>query len=113
MIAVTNAVLPLLRRSLEPRVVNVSSHAASLTIFSDPDGPMASLLPSAAYSPSKSALNALTVRYANELRKDGVLVNADGQTAASSARRARSPGDRGRGPRQARRGDGVRRSPAR
>lgn len=75
-IAVTNAMLPLLRRSPEPRVVNVSSHAASLTIFSDPDGPMASLLPSAAYSPSKSALNALTVQYANELRKDGVLVNA-------------------------------------
>ncbi|HEU5027883.1 MAG TPA: SDR family oxidoreductase [Spirillospora sp.] len=75
-IAVTNAMLPLLRRSPEPRVVNVSSHAASVTIFSDPDGPMAALLPSAAYSPSKSALNALTVQYANELRKDGVLVNA-------------------------------------
>ncbi|MVZ99684.1 SDR family NAD(P)-dependent oxidoreductase [Actinomadura sp. LD22] len=75
-IAVTNAMLPLLRRSPEPRVVNVSSHAASMTIFADPDGPMAALLPSAAYSPSKSALNALTVQYANELRKDGVLVNA-------------------------------------
>jgi NAD(P)-dependent dehydrogenase (short-subunit alcohol dehydrogenase family) len=75
-IAVTNAMLPLLRRSPEPRIVNVSSHAASMTIFSDPGGPMAALLPSAAYSPSKSALNALTVQYANELRKDGVLVNA-------------------------------------
>ncbi|MCC8249239.1 SDR family NAD(P)-dependent oxidoreductase [Saccharothrix luteola] len=75
-IAVTNAVLPLLRRSPSPRVVNVSSHAASLTLTSDPDGPFAALLPSAAYSPSKSALNALTVQYANELRADGVLVNA-------------------------------------
>ncbi|MEV1118962.1 SDR family NAD(P)-dependent oxidoreductase [Actinosynnema sp. NPDC049800] len=75
-IAVTNAVLPLLRRSPAPRVVNVSSHAASLTLTSDPAGPFAALLPSAAYSPSKSALNALTVQYANELRKDGVLVNA-------------------------------------
>jgi NAD(P)-dependent dehydrogenase (short-subunit alcohol dehydrogenase family) len=75
-IAVTNALLPLLRRSPAPRIVNVSSHAGSLTIFSDPDGPMASLLPSAAYSPSKTALNALTVQYANELRKDGVLVNS-------------------------------------
>jgi NAD(P)-dependent dehydrogenase (short-subunit alcohol dehydrogenase family) len=75
-IAVTNAMLPLLRRSSAPRIVNVSSHAASLTITSDPDGPMATLLPSAAYSPSKSALNALTVQYANELRKDGILVNA-------------------------------------
>ncbi|MGP4028139.1 SDR family NAD(P)-dependent oxidoreductase [Actinomadura sp. 3N407] len=75
-IAVTNAMLPLLRRSPAPRIVNVSSHAASLTLTGDPDGPFAALLPSAAYTPSKSALSALTVQYANELRKDGVLVNA-------------------------------------
>jgi NAD(P)-dependent dehydrogenase (short-subunit alcohol dehydrogenase family) len=75
-IAVTNAMLPLLRRSPAPRIVNVSSHASSLTLTSDPDGPFAALLPSAAYSPSKSALTALTVQYANELRKDGILVNA-------------------------------------
>jgi NAD(P)-dependent dehydrogenase (short-subunit alcohol dehydrogenase family) len=75
-IAVTNAMLPLLRRSPAPRIVNVSSHAASLTITSDPDGPLATLLPSAAYTPSKTALTALTVQYANELRKDGILVNA-------------------------------------
>ncbi|WP_280495168.1 SDR family NAD(P)-dependent oxidoreductase [Nocardia asiatica] len=75
-IAVTNAMLPLLRRSSAPRIVNVSSHAASLTLNSDLDGPFADLLPSAAYSPSKSALTALTVQYAKELRKDGILVNA-------------------------------------
>lgn len=75
-IAVINAMLPLLRRSPAPRIVNVSSHASSLTLTSDPDGPFAALLPSAAYSPSKSALTALTVQYANELRKDGILVNA-------------------------------------
>ncbi|MET8796684.1 SDR family oxidoreductase [Nocardia sp. NPDC004568] len=75
-ITVTNAMLPLLRRSPAPRIVNVSSHAASLTLLSDPDGPFAGLLPSAAYNPSKSALAALTVNYANELRKDGFLVNA-------------------------------------
>lgn len=75
-IAVTNAMLPLLRRSPAPRIVNVSSHAASLTLTSDPDGPFATLLPSAAYTPSKSALSALTVQYANELRKDGILINA-------------------------------------
>ncbi len=74
-ITVTNAMLPLLRRSPAPRIVNVSSVAGSLTLTSDPEGPFAALLPSAAYSPSKSALNALTVQYANELRKDGVLVN--------------------------------------
>jgi len=75
-IAVTNAMLPLLLRSPAPRIVNVSSHAASVSINSDPDGFLSGLLPSAAYAPSKSALNALTVQYAKELRKDGVLVNA-------------------------------------
>jgi NAD(P)-dependent dehydrogenase (short-subunit alcohol dehydrogenase family) len=75
-IAVTNAMLPLLRRSPAPRIVNVSSGIASLTVASDPDGPMAALPASAAYAPSKTAVTALTVQYANELRKDGILVNA-------------------------------------
>ncbi|MFF8028688.1 SDR family NAD(P)-dependent oxidoreductase [Streptomyces sp. NPDC007896] len=75
-IAVANAMLPLLRRPLAPRIVNVSSAAGSLTITSDPDGPLAALPTSAAYAPSKTALNALTVQYANELRKNGILVNA-------------------------------------
>jgi NAD(P)-dependent dehydrogenase (short-subunit alcohol dehydrogenase family) len=85
-IAVTNAMLPLLRRSTAPRIVNVSTHAASLSITSDPNGALAALLPSAAYSPSKTALNALTVQYANELRKDGILVNsvAPGYVATDS-----------------------------
>ncbi|MGW7041407.1 SDR family oxidoreductase [Streptomyces avermitilis] len=75
-IAVTNAMLPLLRRSPAPRIVNVSSAAGSLTIASDPDGPLTGLPASAAYTPSKTALNALTVQYANELRKNGILINA-------------------------------------
>ncbi|MFE2698711.1 SDR family oxidoreductase [Streptomyces mirabilis] len=75
-IAVTNAMLPLLRRSPAPRIVNVSSAAGSLGITSDPDGPPAALPTSAAYTPSKAALNALTVQYANELRKNGILINA-------------------------------------
>lgn len=75
-ITVTNALLPLLRRSSAPRIVNVSSAAGSLTIASNPDGPLSGLPASAAYTPSKTALNALTVQYANELRKDGILVNA-------------------------------------
>ncbi len=74
-IAVTNAMLPLLRRSPAPRIVNLSSGAASLAITADPNGPLAGLPSSAAYVPSKTALNALTVQYANELRKDGILVN--------------------------------------
>jgi NAD(P)-dependent dehydrogenase (short-subunit alcohol dehydrogenase family) len=75
-IAVTNAMLPLLRRSAAPRVVNMSSTAASLTVMSSDQWRSAGLPQSGAYAPSKSALNALTVQYADELRKDGFLVNA-------------------------------------
>ena len=74
-IAVTNAMLPLLRRSPSARIVNLTSHAASIALYADPEGPLAGL-PSAAYSPSKTALNAVTVQYANELRAEGILVNA-------------------------------------
>ncbi len=74
-LAVTNAMLPLLRRSPAPRIVNMSSGVGSLAAMSDPDGPLAPMPPSAAYVPSKTALNSLTVQYARELAKDGVLVN--------------------------------------
>src|SRR5690606_30763894 len=76
LMAVTNAMLPLLRRSPAPRIVNGASHAASLTLPSDPASPYAALKPPAAYSPAKAAVTALTVQYANELRPDRVLVNA-------------------------------------
>ncbi|AZM47387.1 dehydrogenase [Streptomyces sp. WAC 06738] len=74
-ITVTNAVLPLLRRSTAARIVNLSSHAASLAMTATVGGPL-SELPSAAYSPSKTALNALTLQYANELRTENILVNS-------------------------------------
>ncbi|MFC4534331.1 SDR family oxidoreductase [Sphaerisporangium dianthi] len=75
-ISVTNAMLPLLRRSPAGRVVNVTSGTASLAQMSDPDLPMANLPPAAAYPASKSALNMLTIQYAKELRPEGILVNA-------------------------------------
>ena len=71
---VTNAVLPLLRRSAAPRIVNMSSSVGSLTLQHTPGaqtGPIA-----AGYAPSKSFLNALTVQYAKELAGTGILVNA-------------------------------------
>ncbi|MGE4425808.1 MAG: SDR family oxidoreductase [Solirubrobacteraceae bacterium] len=71
---VTNAMLPLLRRAPSPRIVNVSSSVGSLTLQTDPaalTGPIA-----AAYSPSKSFLNAVTVQYAKELAGTGILINA-------------------------------------
>ncbi|GAB7193068.1 SDR family oxidoreductase [Kineococcus sp. NUM-3379] len=71
---VTNAVLPLLLRSPSPRIVNMSSGVGSLTRQSAPGSDTGPL--SAAYSPSKTFLNALTVQYAKELRGTGILVNA-------------------------------------
>lgn len=76
-IAVTEAMLPLLRESPHPRIVNVSSSVGSLTRMSDADYYFAAALPgSVAYPPSKSALNQVTVQYAKQLRSEGVLVNA-------------------------------------
>ncbi|GLW57391.1 SDR family NAD(P)-dependent oxidoreductase [Kitasatospora phosalacinea] len=72
-IRVTNALLPLLRRSASPRIVNMSSGVGSLTLQSDPDASTGPI--SAAYAPSKSFLNAVTLQYAKELRGTGVLVN--------------------------------------
>jgi NAD(P)-dependent dehydrogenase (short-subunit alcohol dehydrogenase family) len=63
----TLAFLPQLRRSAHPRVVNVSSESGSLTGMSGG---------TPAYSVSKAALNALTRVLAQELRRDGILVNA-------------------------------------
>ncbi|MFE9434078.1 SDR family NAD(P)-dependent oxidoreductase [Streptomyces sp. NPDC006640] len=63
----TRALLPQLRASAHPRVVNVSSEAASLTSMSGG---------TPAYAASKVALNALTRMFAAELRSDGILVNA-------------------------------------
>ncbi|WP_432871331.1 SDR family oxidoreductase [Microbispora rosea] len=75
-IRVTDAMLPLLRRSPAGRIVNVSSGTASMTHMTDP-GHYFSRRPSVAgYPPSKAALNLLTIQYAKELRPLGILVNA-------------------------------------
>ncbi|WP_255523351.1 SDR family NAD(P)-dependent oxidoreductase [Blastococcus sp. TML/M2B] len=75
-IRVTNAMLPLLRRSPSPRIVNVSSGVGSLTrqvgsVGNDSAGPVA-----VAYSPSKTFLNAVMLQYVRELDGTGILVNA-------------------------------------
>lgn len=76
-IAVTNAMLPLLRRSASPRIVNVSSSVGSLSINADlvhSDGPPIPV--SAGYGTSKTTLTALTLQYARDLLPDGIKVNA-------------------------------------
>ncbi|MEU8192871.1 SDR family NAD(P)-dependent oxidoreductase [Microbispora amethystogenes] len=73
-IRVTNAMLPLLRRSASPRIVNMSSSVGSLTrqtTAGAETGPIA-----VAYAPSKTFLNAVTVQYAKELRDTNILINA-------------------------------------
>jgi NAD(P)-dependent dehydrogenase (short-subunit alcohol dehydrogenase family) len=71
-IAVTDAVLPLLRESTHGRIVNVSSITGSLSAsLAHDDYPIA-----VGYSPSKSALNAVTVQYAKALKDTAIKVNA-------------------------------------
>ena len=64
---VIHALLPLLRSSSRPRIVNVSSEGGSIAMMSGG---------SPAYGVSKTGLNALTRLLAAELSRDGVLVNA-------------------------------------
>ncbi len=72
---VTQALLPLLRKSQHPRIVNVSSGAGA---FESPIGfglqKMGGVVP--AYSVSKTALTALTVKLATEFKDSGILINA-------------------------------------
>ncbi|MEU6406751.1 SDR family oxidoreductase [Streptomyces sp. NPDC046985] len=74
-VTVTHAMLPMLRRSPAGRIVNLSSHVGSLTLGSAPDGPLAGVS-MIAYQSSKTALNAVTLAYAKELRETPVKVNA-------------------------------------
>ena len=73
-IRVTNAMLPLLRRSASPRIVNVSSAVGSMTRQADPDIDVGPVM--AAYAPSKSFLNGVTVQYARQFAGTGILINA-------------------------------------
>jgi NAD(P)-dependent dehydrogenase (short-subunit alcohol dehydrogenase family) len=74
-ILITQAMLPLLRRSAAARVVNLSSSLGSFAIVTDPASPLYdhNLL---AYNASKAALNAATVALAKELRGTPIKVNA-------------------------------------
>jgi NAD(P)-dependent dehydrogenase (short-subunit alcohol dehydrogenase family) len=79
-VAVTNAFVPALRRSAHPRIVNISSGTGSLAWSTGPnpqfDYQAAGTGSGAAYRSSKTALNALTVFYAQALARDNIKVNA-------------------------------------
>lgn len=72
-VRVTEAALPLLRRSANPNVVTVSSSAGSFWAVNNPDRPEFGL-PTTLYSASKSAATMLTVQYAKS--QPGIKFNA-------------------------------------
>ena len=74
-VAVTQAMLPLLREAPAARIVNVSSGAGSLTRNSDPTNPHRPIF-GPVYPASKTALNAMTLAMAIELESTGIKVNA-------------------------------------
>ncbi|MGK8522575.1 SDR family NAD(P)-dependent oxidoreductase [Nocardia asteroides] len=75
-VAVTEAATPLLRCSPRARVVNVTSGLGSMTRMTDPQDYFTELPANIGYSPSKSALNQVTVQYAKHFASEGILVNA-------------------------------------
>ena len=74
-LAVTQAMLPLLRKSPAARVINQSSDLGSLARHGDPDWKFA-FVKSLGYSASKAALNMMTVQLAAELAEFGIAVNS-------------------------------------
>ena len=74
-VAVTNALLPLLRKSEAGRIVNVSSILGSLTLHATPGSPIYERK-MFAYDASKTALNAYTVHLAVSLRDTKIKVNS-------------------------------------
>lgn len=75
LVATTQALLPLLRKSAAGRIVNLSSILGSNTLHATPGSPIyESKLP--AYDVSKSAVNAYTVHLAWELKDTPIKVNA-------------------------------------
>lgn len=74
-IALTQTLLPLIRKSEAGRIVNLSSILASLNLHSDPKSPIynSKLF---AYNSSKTALNAFTVHLAHELKDTKIKVNS-------------------------------------
>jgi NAD(P)-dependent dehydrogenase (short-subunit alcohol dehydrogenase family) len=70
-IAVTDALLPLLRQSEHGRIVNMSSSVGSLADMVDSPAPT-----SFSYVPSKTALNAVTLQYVRVLKATTIKINA-------------------------------------
>ncbi|MBB4640733.1 SDR family oxidoreductase [Rhizorhapis suberifaciens] len=68
------AFLPLLRRSQDARIVNVSSDLGAMAQASDPESRYAAVL-APTYRASKAALNMLSLAFAKELQEEGIAVS--------------------------------------
>ncbi|HWT65988.1 MAG TPA: SDR family NAD(P)-dependent oxidoreductase, partial [Terracidiphilus sp.] len=74
-VALTQTLLPLIRKSPAGRIVNLSSILGSLALHADPKSPIYQAK-SFAYDASKTALNAFTIHLAYELRDTPIKVNS-------------------------------------
>jgi len=73
-LAVYQAMLPLLRKSSDARIVNVSSGVGSLTANADPEYPYHSMF-GPVYPASKAAMNAMALAMMVELESTDIKVN--------------------------------------
>jgi len=83
-LAVTQAMLPLIRLSAKGLILNVSSAAGSLTLNSDPNFPYRPYF-GATYPASKTALNAVTLALAVELEDTNIKVRAASPSFTATA----------------------------
>jgi NAD(P)-dependent dehydrogenase (short-subunit alcohol dehydrogenase family) len=74
-VGLTQALLPLLRKSLGGRIVNLSSILGSLTLHATP-GSFIYDAKTFAYDASKAALNSFTIHLAHELKDTKIKVNS-------------------------------------
>jgi len=74
-VELTQALLPLLKKSPAGRIVNLSSILGSLTLQADPGSPVAGSK-ALAYNASKTALNAFTIHLADALKDTSIKVNS-------------------------------------
>jgi NAD(P)-dependent dehydrogenase (short-subunit alcohol dehydrogenase family) len=74
-VALTQTLLPLLRKSAAARIVNMSSILGSQTLHADAQSPIYEFK-SLSYDASKAALNSFTIHLAHELKDTRIKVNS-------------------------------------
>ena len=75
LVELTNTLIPLLKKSEAGRIVNLSSVLGSLTIHTDPEGPIYNTK-TFAYNASKAALNMYTIHLEHALKGTNIQANS-------------------------------------